>query len=315
MATGLLVVCTGAGTKFVDDYQAMEKEYSGVLRLGEGTPSYDGEMEVDEQLPWEHITDEDLERVARQFEGDIMQVPPMYSAIKVKGQKLYNLARDGQTVAREERPVTIMSLKLWRSDGGNMATGSSISAQTLPPAMPHKDSLACGTRTAPMGAPSTSDARQGQDSSSGAQGSIEGQPASSLHSSGRSADRTISSSSSSSSSSSTGAVSPGTTEGRGLAAADDMGGRAIFQQRGAQMGPHRPRQDVFFSVRCSKGTYVRSLVYDVGRALGTVAFMASLRRDAIGDFHVQDAWQLQDLISHLRKARDQAQEVEQQDEH
>eukprot|EP00983_Pelagomonas_calceolata_P085626 1156600-Pelagomonas_calceolata.AAC.6 len=148
---------------------------------------------------------------------------------------------------REERPVTIMSLKLWRSDGGNMATGSSISAQTLPPAMPHKDSLACGTRTAPMGAPSTSDARQGQDSSSGAQGSIEGQPASSLHSSGRSADRTISSSSSSSSSS-TGAVSPGTTEGRGLAAADDMGGRAIFQQRGAQMGPHRPRQDVFFSV-------------------------------------------------------------------
>mmetsp|Transcript_19759 Transcript_19759/g.55139 ORF Transcript_19759/g.55139 Transcript_19759/m.55139 type:complete len:353 (+) Transcript_19759:22-1080(+) len=198
MATGLLVVCTGAGTKFVDDYQAMEKEYSGVLRLGEGTPSYDGEMEVDEQLPWEHITDEDLERVARQFEGDIMQVPPMYSAIKVKGQKLYNLARDGQTVAREERPVTIMSLKLWRSDGGNMATGSSISAQTLPPAMPHKDSLACGTRTAPMGAPSTSDARQGQDSSSGAQGSIEGQPASSLHSSGRSADRTISSSSSSS---------------------------------------------------------------------------------------------------------------------
>eukprot|EP00983_Pelagomonas_calceolata_P055142 1144004-Pelagomonas_calceolata.AAC.2 len=66
---------------------------------------------------------------------------------------------------------------------------------------------------------------------------------------------------------------------------------------------------------CSKGTYVRSLVYDVGRALGTVAFMASLRRDAIGDFHVQDAWQLQDLISHLRKARDQAQEVEQQDEH
>ncbi|KAF5836537.1 pseudouridine synthase [Dunaliella salina] len=278
-----------------------------VLRLGEGTPSYDGEMQVDQQLPWEHITDEDLERVAKQFVGDIMQVPPMYSAIKVKGQKLYNLARDGQTVAREERPVTIMSLKLWRSDVGNMATGSLDSKHPIPSASSHKDSNTSDTRSDS----STSDAGQGQHSSGGAQGSIQEQPGSALCSSGRSVDR-----SSSSSSGSTASASPNSPDRQGQGAAeDDLGGRAIFQQQGTQIGPHRPRQDVFFSVRCSKGTYIRSLVYDIGRALGTVAFMASLRREAIGDFHVRDAWQLQDLVSHLRTVRGQAQEAEQQAEH
>ncbi|GIL48544.1 hypothetical protein Vafri_5035 [Volvox africanus] len=180
-ATGLLIVCTGRGTKFCDDFMAQAKEYSGTMRLGEGTASYDAECEVSERLPWEHVTDLDLQAASERFLGDLMQVPPMFSAIKVGGQKMYQLAREGQSVDLPPRPVTISSLRLWRSE-----------------------------------------------------------------------------------------TSP---------------------------------QDVHFHVACSKGTYIRSLAYDIGRALGTAAHLVALRREAVGSYRVGDAWDLRQLIDQLEQQK------------
>lgn len=182
MATGLLIVCTGRGTKFSDDFMAQDKEYSGTMRLGEATASYDAETEVKERLPWQHITDGQLQASAASFLGDIMQVPPMFSAIKVGGQRLYHLAREGTTLELAPRPVTIHELRVWRASPAD--------------------------------------------------------------------------------------------------------------------------QDVHFSMKCTKGTYVRSLAHDLGKALGTAAHLTALRREASGTFHARDAWPLQQLIDHLNSARE-----------
>ncbi|GAB4819158.1 hypothetical protein N2152v2_006204 [Parachlorella kessleri] len=177
MATGLLIVCVGRGTKAVDAFMAMTKEYTGVLRLGEGTPSYDADTEVSQRLPWEHITDEQLLAARERLVGEIQQVPPMFSAIRLGGKRLYEVARMGGEVERQPRTVTVEAFELERD-------------------------------------------------------------------------------------------------------------------------PQDP-QSVRFRVVCSKGTYVRSLAHDLGAALGTAAHLTALRREAIGEYRVQDAWQVQELTDQL----------------
>ena len=95
LATGLLILCTGKMTKQIDNYQAKEKEYSGTLVLGKTTPSVDLETEFDAEFPTEHITTEVIESALEQFKGNILQIPPIYSAIQVNGKRLYELARKG----------------------------------------------------------------------------------------------------------------------------------------------------------------------------------------------------------------------------
>jgi tRNA pseudouridine55 synthase len=95
LATGLLILCTGKITKQIDEYQAQEKEYSGTLVLGKTTPSVDLETDFDEEFPIEHISESILEEALKQFQGKILQIPPIYSAIQVNGKRLYELARKG----------------------------------------------------------------------------------------------------------------------------------------------------------------------------------------------------------------------------
>ena len=95
LATGLLILCTGKMTKQIDEYQAQEKEYSGTLVLGKTTPSVDLETDFDEEFPIEHISESILEEALKQFQGKILQIPPIYSAIQVNGKRLYELARKG----------------------------------------------------------------------------------------------------------------------------------------------------------------------------------------------------------------------------
>jgi tRNA pseudouridine55 synthase len=114
MATGLLILCTGAATKQIDDFQGMPKVYEGTLRLGATTPSYDAETPVDAEFPTEHITPELLEQARLQFLGPIAQVPPMYSAIKMDGQPLYKKARQGVEVERKARDVEITAFEFTR---------------------------------------------------------------------------------------------------------------------------------------------------------------------------------------------------------
>jgi tRNA pseudouridine55 synthase len=172
MATGLLIVCTGKETKNIDLYQAQSKVYTGTLLLGATTPSYDAETEVNATFPTEHLTEEMIREATKVFVGDIEQVPPMFSAIKVDGQPLYKMARKGQSIKVEARKVSVYEFEITRV------------------ALPEVD----------------------------------------------------------------------------------------------------------FKVHCSKGTYIRSLADDLGRALGSGAYLTALRRTQIGDYKVDDALTVADLM-------------------
>lgn len=172
MATGLLIICTGKATKTIDGYQGMPKTYTGTVLLGATTPSFDAETPVDAQYPIDHITNEAIEAARQQFIGDLEQIPPVFSAIKVDGQPLYKKARKGIEVKVEPRPVSIYSFEITRID--------------LP--------------------------------------------------------------------------------------------------------------EIDFEVHCSKGTYIRSLAHDFGKALDSGAHLIALRRTAIGEYKVNDAWQIEDLV-------------------
>ncbi len=181
LATGLLIVCTGKFTKRVDEYQAQEKEYTGTIRLGATTPTLDAEMEPDHFFPTEHITPDLVHEAIKNFIGEIEQMPPMYSALKVGGETAYKAARAGRELELKPRTVTIAEFEL-----------TNIS---LP--------------------------------------------------------------------------------------------------------------EVGFRVVCSKGTYIRSLARDLGIAVGSGGYLTSLRRTRIGEFRVEDAWDLQKLGEKLTEETNQ----------
>ena len=107
LATGLLIICTGKMTKQIESYQAKEKTYTGTFQLGSTTPSYDLETEIDQEFPTDHIDQELVTQVTESFRGNIMQKPPIFSAIKKDGKRLYKSARKGQDVKLDARPISI----------------------------------------------------------------------------------------------------------------------------------------------------------------------------------------------------------------
>ncbi|MGL5233992.1 MAG: tRNA pseudouridine(55) synthase TruB [Empedobacter falsenii] len=115
-ATGLLLVCTGKWTKRIDEFQAQEKTYTGTIKLGVTTPTYDLESEENETFPTNHITEEIIHEATKQFIGEIEQFPPMHSAVKVDGKRLYELAREGQEIERKARKITIHDFKITKID-------------------------------------------------------------------------------------------------------------------------------------------------------------------------------------------------------
>lgn len=112
LATGLLVICCGKMTKSIDRFQGQSKTYSGVIRLGATTPSYDLETPIDMVFPIHHISQSDIDRCKTQFIGEINQKPPVFSALKQHGKRLYEYAREGQTVEIPTRKVTIQKFEL-----------------------------------------------------------------------------------------------------------------------------------------------------------------------------------------------------------
>lgn len=179
LATGLLVVCTGKFTKKVDEYLAQEKEYTGTFTLGATTPSYDLETEIDQRFPMEGITEEHILSATQQFIGEIEQVSPAYSALKVDGERAYEKARRGETVNIKSRKVTISEFE--------------ITSINLP--------------------------------------------------------------------------------------------------------------EVNFRIVCSKGTYIRSIASDFGKALNNGAYLSALRRTRSGDLRIEDAWDLRELIEEIKRQR------------
>jgi tRNA pseudouridine55 synthase len=176
LATGLLIVCAGKKTKSIDSYMAQEKEYTGTFIIGKTTESFDLEKEVIEVADTSHITLENVKDAALHLTGDIMQVPPMHSAIKVDGKRVYEAARKGQTVKMESRPVKV----------------------------------------------------------------------------------------------------------------------SLFEITGFE------NPEIHFRIVCSKGTYIRSLARDLGEILKTGAYMSSLCRTRIGDYKLEDAEELNNLIEKIK---------------
>lgn len=172
MATGLLNICVGRWTKRLSELEGLDKAYTGTIRLGASTPSYDAETEVDAEYPTDHLSLATLVEAARRFTGPIEQVPPMYSALKVDGQPLYKRARRGETIEIKARPVTVHQFGLTNF------TGTSVD----------------------------------------------------------------------------------------------------------------------FAIRCSKGTYIRSLAHDLGQAVGSGGYLTALRRTAVGPYALDDAWDLDELL-------------------
>jgi tRNA pseudouridine55 synthase len=111
-ATGLLIVCTGKATKTIEQIQNQPKTYEGTLKLGASTPCYDTEMEETEFFPINHITEELIFNTTKRFIGDIKQLPPIFSAIKTNGKKMYELARKGKEIEVKERNITIYSFEI-----------------------------------------------------------------------------------------------------------------------------------------------------------------------------------------------------------
>jgi tRNA pseudouridine55 synthase len=114
LATGLLLVCTGKFTKKITELQLQTKEYTGTFCVGATTPSYDLETEIDARFPFEHIDKNLIDKTILQFLGEINQKPPIFSAIKKEGKRLYEHARAGQTIEIEARKTTIHEFEITR---------------------------------------------------------------------------------------------------------------------------------------------------------------------------------------------------------
>lgn len=120
LATGLLVICTGKMTKQINIFQGQVKEYTGTFVIGSTTPSYDLETEIDHTFPTDHITDDLILQTTQQFIGDIEQYPPVFSAIKKDGKRLYEFARAGEDVEIQSRTVSISEFEITKIDGNNL---------------------------------------------------------------------------------------------------------------------------------------------------------------------------------------------------
>ncbi|PTM06115.1 MAG: tRNA pseudouridine(55) synthase TruB [Bacteroidetes bacterium] len=113
LATGLLIIAVGRKTKTINDLMGLPKTYTGTFKLGETTPSYDAETEVNQNFPWDHINEELINQARESFLGEQDQIPPIFSAIKKDGKKAYESAREGTVIEMQPRKITIMDFQVW----------------------------------------------------------------------------------------------------------------------------------------------------------------------------------------------------------
>jgi tRNA pseudouridine55 synthase len=146
LATGLLILCTGKFTRQINTYMAQEKEYTGTITLGAVTPTYDLESEPQQFLPWEHISEALILEAFTFFTGALDQKPPMHSAVKKDGKRLYELARKGKEVEVEPRKITISAFELVKADGAQLHFRVACSTGTYIRSLAHDlgQHLGCG---------------------------------------------------------------------------------------------------------------------------------------------------------------------------
>ena len=112
LATGLLIICIGKQTKQISIYQNLSKTYTGKFKLGETTPSYDAETEVNKTFNYDHIKENDIINLSQKFTGKLMQKPPIFSAIKKNGKRMYEYARENKKIEIQEREINIYEFEI-----------------------------------------------------------------------------------------------------------------------------------------------------------------------------------------------------------
>lgn len=112
LATGVMILCTGKNTKLIESFQYQTKEYVATIKLGATTPSFDQETEIDAEYPVEHITEDLVKQTLNKFIGEIKQIPPTYSAIKINGKRAYEYARKGDEVELKPKTLVIDEIEL-----------------------------------------------------------------------------------------------------------------------------------------------------------------------------------------------------------
>ncbi len=213
LATGLLLVCIGKATKTIPQLQDGDKVYTGTMVFGATTPCYDLERPIDHYYPYEHITRELLDETVRQFTGTIQQVPPMFSAVKIDGQRAYEIARSQESGDKEVRskPVNVYSFEITAFRPGSQNTPITQSTPI--------------TQNTPS--------------------------------------------------------------------------KNLYQNPLGEVPPHLPQAD--FRIHCGKGTYIRSLARDLGLALDSGAFLASLRREQVSEYTLDHALNLDQVEPFLTR--------------
>ncbi|MBQ6069701.1 MAG: tRNA pseudouridine(55) synthase TruB [Bacteroidales bacterium] len=220
LASGLLLICVGKATKRIEELQAGEKVYSGTMVLGATTPCYDLERAIDHFYPYAHITPELVEKASRQFVGRIEQVPPIFSAVKIGGQRAYRYAREA--AEGQEAP---------------MPTSKEVYVSEF-------------TITAFRQGTVVSDAAEMER------------------------------------------MGVGEEEPKGV------GNWQLYKNPQGRVPEYLPQVD--FRIRCGKGTYVRSIARDLGLALDSGAFLASLRREQVGPYTIADAVSVEGVADYLK---------------
>lgn len=112
LATGLLIICIGKQTKQISIYQNLSKTYTGKFKLGETTPSYDAETEVNKSFNYDHIKEKDIINLSQKFTGKLMQKPPIFSALKKNGKRMYEYARENKKIEIQEREINIYEFEI-----------------------------------------------------------------------------------------------------------------------------------------------------------------------------------------------------------
>ncbi len=152
LATGLLICCTGAFTKKIETYQKQPKEYTGIIRLGTTTPTYDLESAPENPQPYEHLSLEEITAAAGTFTGDILQTPPAHSAIKKDGKRAYEIARKGGDPKLQPRPVSITAFDVLKVEDSDVHFRVVCSTGTYIRSLAHDlgQALGCGAHLAEL---------------------------------------------------------------------------------------------------------------------------------------------------------------------
>lgn len=145
LATGLLLICTGKFTKKISEFQGQAKEYTGTFALGATTPSFDLETEVNEIFPTDHISEQSIREAINGFKGEIEQIPPIFSALKKDGKRLYEYAREGKEVTIKKRIVTISAFEITKINLPEVGFRVECSKGTYIRSLAHDYGLALGS--------------------------------------------------------------------------------------------------------------------------------------------------------------------------